>query len=181
MLLRLHHALVNRAPLTPHSRMRTQKARTQVEKVHIMAVAKATRLSWGSLSQQAAVWRAWASSFARLWAPTAARANCALAIPAQPAQDSRCHFRLPRSTRSGQTATTGRDAPPLLPLALPHVKQRLQPIVRCQHRPHRMVGNTRTWDHRVMKFLTRHASSRVNSICNGGCSRVKRVPNSLFI
>ena len=35
----------------------------------MMAVAKATRLSWGSLSQQAAVWRAWASSFARLWGP----------------------------------------------------------------------------------------------------------------
>ena len=34
-----------------------------------MTVAKATRLSWGRPSQQATVWRAWASSFTRLWGP----------------------------------------------------------------------------------------------------------------
>ena len=34
-----------------------------------MTVAKATRLSRGRPSQQATVWRAWASSFTRLWGP----------------------------------------------------------------------------------------------------------------
>ena len=75
---------------------------------------------------------------------------------------------MPPRAGGAQGGEGGSGAAPLLPLAPPHVKQRVQPIVRCQHRPHRMVGNTRTWDHRVMKFLTRHASSRVNShlYCN---------------
>ena len=84
-----------------------------------MTVAKATRLSRGRPSQQATVWRAWASSFTRLWEPAAARANCALAIPPHPARNSRRHFRLPRSARACWTVAAGSRAAPLLPLAPP--------------------------------------------------------------
>ena len=113
VLLHLVHALVNHARHTSHSRMRTQKGRRQVKRTCTMTVAKATRLSWGRPSQKATVWSAWASSFTRLWGPTAARANCAPAIPPQPARDSRCHFRRPRRAHACWTVAAGsRAAPP---------------------------------------------------------------------